>query len=56
MRLNEMMQTFSELQVNDPNLIRLLLQASIAALANVQSVETVDAALNRGAMKGELSS
>ena len=42
----------SELAVNDPDLMRLVLQVSVAAMVNVQSVEAVDAEMKRRAVKG----
>ena len=39
MRPDDMLETFSELAVREPDLMRLVLQASVAALVNVQSVE-----------------
>ncbi len=47
-----MLETFSELAVKEPDLMRLVLQASVAALVNVQNVETVDAELKRLAVNG----
>ncbi len=47
MRHEDMLETFSELAVKEPDLMRLVLQASVAALVNVQSVETVAAELKR---------
>jgi len=44
---NDMLETFCELAVRGPDLMRLVLQASVAALVNVQSVEAVDAELKR---------
>ena len=38
MRPDDMLETFSELAVKEPDLMRLVLQASVAALVNVQSV------------------
>jgi hypothetical protein len=38
--------------IREPDLMRLTLQASVAALVNVQSVEAVDAELKRRAVKG----
>ncbi len=35
----------------EPDLMRLVLQASVAALVNVQSVEAADAELKRRAVK-----
>ena len=52
MRPDDMLETFSELAVNEPDIMRLTLQASVAALVNVQSVEAVDAELKRRAVKG----
>lgn len=52
MRPDDMLETFSELAVKEPDLMRLVLQAGIAALVNVQSVEAVDAELRRRAFKG----
>lgn len=49
---DDMLETFSELAVKEPDLMRLLLQASIAALVNVQSVEAVDAEMKRRAVVG----
>ncbi len=52
MRPDDMLETFSELAVKDPDLMRLVLQVSVAALVNVQSVEAVDAELKRRAVRG----
>ncbi len=52
MRPDDMLETFSELAVREPDLMRLVLQASVAALVNVQSVEAVDAEMNRRAVNG----
>ena len=52
MRPDDMMETFSELAVREPDLMRLVLQASVAALVNVQSVEAVDAEMKRRAVSG----
>jgi len=38
--------------VKEPDLMRLVLQASVAALVNVQSVEAVGAEIKRRAVKG----
>ena len=46
MRPDDMLETFSELAVKEPDLMRLVLQASVAALVNVQSVEAVDAEMS----------
>lgn len=42
MRPDDMLETFSGLAVKDPDLMRLVLQASVAALVNVQSVEATE--------------
>jgi hypothetical protein len=47
-----MLETFSELAVKQPDLMRPVLQASLAALGNVQSVEVVEAELKRRAVIG----
>ena len=52
MRPDDMLETFSELAVKQPDLMRLVLQVSVAALVNVQSVEAVDAELKRRAVVG----
>ena len=52
MRPDDMLETFSELAVKEPDLMRLTLQACVAALVNVQSVEAVDAEMKRRAVKG----
>ena len=39
MSLDDILGTFSELPVKEPDLMRLTLQASVAALVNLQSVE-----------------
>ena len=52
MRPDDMLETFSELAVKEPDLMRLVLQASVAALVNVQSVEVVDGELKRRAVNG----
>ena len=49
---DDMLETFSELAVKDPDLMRLVLQVSVAALVNVQSVEAVDAEIKRRAVMG----
>lgn len=50
MRPDDMLETFSELAVKEPDLMRLVLQASVAATVNVQSIEAVDAELRRRAV------
>ena len=52
MRPDDMLETFSELAVKEPDLMRLVLQASLATLVNVRSVEAVDAELHRRAVIG----
>ena len=44
--------TFNSLAENDSVLIGRVLQAAVAALVNVQSVEAVDAEMKRRAVKG----
>lgn len=52
MRPDDMLETFSELAVKEPDLMRLVLQASVAAMVNVQSVEAVEAEMKRRAVNG----
>ena len=52
MRPDSMLETFSELAVKQPALLLIRLQASVAAMVNVQSVEGVDAELKRRAVAG----
>ena len=52
MRPGDMLETFSELAVKEPDLMRLVLQASVAALVNVQSVEAVGGEMKRRAVVG----
>ena len=47
-----MLETFSELAVREPDLMRLVLQASVAALVNVQNVGTVEGEMKRRAVVG----
>lgn len=49
---DDILGTFSELPVKEPDMMRLVLQACVATLVNVQSVEAVDAELKRRAVKG----
>ena len=49
-RPEDMLETFSELAVKEPDLMRLLLQAAVAAMVTLQSVEAVDAELKRRAV------
>ena len=52
MRPDDMLETFSDLAVKEPDLMRLVLQASVAALVNVQSVEAVGAEMKKRAIAG----
>jgi hypothetical protein len=52
MRPDDMLETFSELAVKEPDMMRLTLQACVAALVNLRSVEAVDAELKRRAVVG----
>ena len=52
MHPGDMLETFTELAVKDPDLMRLVFQASVAALVNVQSVEAIEAELKRRAAVG----
>ena len=47
---DDMLETFSELAVKESDLMRIVLQASVAAPVNVQSVEAVDAEMKRRAV------
>ncbi len=38
--------------VREPDLMRLVLQASVAAMVNVQSMETIEGELKRRALMG----
>ena len=49
---NDILTSVTESAVKEPNLMRLVLQASVAALVNVQSVEAVEAEMKRRAVKG----
>ena len=46
-----MLETFSELAVKQPYLMRLILQVSMAALVDTQSVMATDAGLKWRAVK-----
>ena len=46
---DDMLETFSALAVKEPDLMRLTLQASVAALVNVQTVRAATAELKRRA-------
>ena len=52
MRPDEMLKTFSELAVKEPDLIAWLYRRVWRALVNVRSVEAVDAELKWRAVKG----
>ena len=52
MRPDDMLETFSELAVKEPDIMRLVLQASVASLVNVQAAEAVDAEIRRRAVVG----
>ena len=52
MRPDDMLETFGELAVKQPDLMRLVLQACVATMVNVQSVEAVGAELKRRAVIG----
>ena len=49
---DDMLETFSELAVKEPDLMRLTLQASVAALVNAQSMMASDDEIQRRAVKG----
>jgi hypothetical protein len=49
---DDMLETFSELAVREPDLMRLVLQASVAALVNAQTVEVVSAELKQRSVAG----
>ncbi len=51
MRPDDTLETFSELVGREPDLMRLVLQASVAALVNVQSIEVVDAGMKQRAAR-----
>lgn len=52
MEPDNMLETFYELASAEPDLMRLVLQASVAALLNVQSLDGSNAELKRRAIKG----
>lgn len=52
MCLHQHLAVFNELAVKAPDLMRLVLQVSVAALVNVQSVEAIDAEMKRRAVVG----
>ena len=47
MRPDDMLESFIDLAVKEPDMMRLESQASVVALVNVQSVETVEAEIKR---------
>ena len=47
MRPDDMLETFNELAAKEPDLMRFVLQACVAALVNVPSGEAADAELRR---------
>ena len=49
---NDMLEAFSELAVKEQDLMRLTLQASVAALVNAQSMMAADDEIQRRAVKG----
>ena len=49
---DDMLETFSNLAVLEPDLMGLVLQVSVAAMVNVQSVETVEGEMKRRAVVG----
>ena len=54
MQPDDMLEAFSKLAVKEPDLMRLVLQANVAALVNVQSMEAVEAEIKRRAVMGNL--
>jgi hypothetical protein len=52
MRPDDMLETIRELAVKEPDLMRLVLQASVAALVNVQGVEAIDGEFKERAVRG----
>ena len=52
MRPDDMLEAFSELAVSDPDLMRLTLQACVAALVNSQCVTAVEAEVRRRSIAG----
>ena len=51
MRPGDILEAFSELAVKDPDLMRLVLQACLAAMVNVQNLKAVDWEVKRRAVK-----
>lgn len=49
MQPDDMLETFSQLGVEDPDLARLVLEAGIAALVNTQSLQAIEAELKQRA-------
>jgi len=52
MRPDDMLETFSGQAVKEPDLMRLVLQASVEALVNAQAVDGADAELKCRAIEG----
>ena len=52
MRADDMLESCSEPSVRESEMMRLVLQASVAVLVNVQSGEAMDAELKRRAVSG----
>ncbi len=52
MRPDDMLETFSKLAVQEPDLMWLVLHAAVAGLVNVQSVEAIEGELKRRTVKG----
>ena len=52
MRPDDMLETFAELAVKEPDLMRLVIQASVAAMVNAQSMMAADDEIQRRAAKG----
>ena len=48
---DDMLGTFGELAVKEPDLMRVVLQACVAAMVSVQSAEAVNKELKRRAVK-----
>ncbi len=46
---DDMIETYSQMGVDDPDLARLVLQAGIAALVNAQSIAAIETELSRRA-------
>lgn len=48
---DDILETFAELAIKDPDLMRLTLQASVAALVNTQSMMAADDLIQRRSVK-----